>query len=437
MDAYSDDDHLNASSLPLFHTPPPLEHDMYAPDRSSMPPLNMNMAQHFGAQAMQTAPRPMQNHPQAHAPRQEGNTYQEMEKRVREHRFLPVLISSLLASRSPYPVIVLDKFQPLPETDDKQLLQRCVERVKELERINSPVSKLLLSKLAEIHEHFDTENDTISRACNAHCNRVQLLMSKVALIRPVFKTELRLKVKQIMRSFIALQSVLRQQCIAELRHWLAATQPKPTRFGLQVPPPHSQPTMSGPVASAMMYTQNRSASPHIDMLSHTNRPVMAHPSPATGGFSYPSTPQATAMLPAEALRGAPMMANDTELTEADFTLTDDTSGSGRSRNRKRALKGKRGSLPRPAIIKLRTWLFEHFEHPYPTEQQKAELAEKTSLTYLQVNNWFINARVRIWRPMVENAQLDKDALERSMPTDMLEMEEGEAPLMDDADFDSE
>eukprot|EP00742_Colponemidia_sp_Colp-10_P002870 GILJ01003064.1.p1 GENE.GILJ01003064.1~~GILJ01003064.1.p1 ORF type:complete len:451 (-),score=51.48 GILJ01003064.1:287-1450(-) len=387
---------------------------------------------------MQTAARPMQNHPPAPMARQEGNSYQEMEKRVREHRFLPVLISSLLASRSPYPVIVLDKFQPLPDTDDKQLLQRCVERVKELERMNSPVSKLLLSKLAEIHQHFDTENDMISRACNAHCNRVQLLMSKVALIRPVFKTELRLKVKQIMRSFLALQSVLRQQCTAEIRHWLAATQPKPTRFGLQAPPPSMQPNMPGPAASSMMYAQTSSASPHMDMLSQQpNRPVMAHPSPGNGGFSYPSTPQATAMLPADALRGPPVMANDTDLTEGDFTLTDDTSGSARSRNRKRALKGKRGSLPRPAIIKLRTWLFEHFEHPYPTEQQKAELADKTNLTYLQVNNWFINARVRIWRPMVENAQLDKDELDRSMPADMLEMEEGEASLMDDGDFDSD
>ena len=38
--------------------------------------------------------------------------------------------------------------------------------------------------------------------------------------------------------------------------------------------------------------------------------------------------------------------------------------------------------------------------PTQTNQQKTQLANATGLTRMQVSNYFINARVRIWRPMV-------------------------------------
>uniref|UniRef100_A0A1I8IQW4 Homeobox domain-containing protein n=1 Tax=Macrostomum lignano TaxID=282301 RepID=A0A1I8IQW4_9PLAT len=40
-------------------------------------------------------------------------------------------------------------------------------------------------------------------------------------------------------------------------------------------------------------------------------------------------------------------------------------------------------------------------HPYPTEDEKRQLAGQTNLTLLQVNNWFINARRRILQPMLD------------------------------------
>jgi len=58
-------------------------------------------------------------------------------------------------------------------------------------------------------------------------------------------------------------------------------------------------------------------------------------------------------------------------------------------------------LPKEAVNTLKKWLFDNFHHPYPTEEQKHELAMQTDLTHSQVNYWFINARVRIWRPIVE------------------------------------
>ncbi|WVZ98813.1 hypothetical protein U9M48_044194 [Paspalum notatum var. saurae] len=79
-------------------------------------------------------------------------------------------------------------------------------------------------------------------------------------------------------------------------------------------------------------------------------------------------------------------------------------------------------LPERAVSVLRSWLFEHFLHPYPTDSDKQMLAKQTGLTRNQVSNWFINARVRLWKPMVEeihnlemrqlqkNTSLDKNQL---------------------------
>ncbi|KAF8402991.1 hypothetical protein HHK36_011085 [Tetracentron sinense] len=58
-------------------------------------------------------------------------------------------------------------------------------------------------------------------------------------------------------------------------------------------------------------------------------------------------------------------------------------------------------LPERAVAVLRAWLFEHFLHPYPTDTDKQMLAKQTGLSRSQVSNWFINARVRLWKPMVE------------------------------------
>lgn len=58
-------------------------------------------------------------------------------------------------------------------------------------------------------------------------------------------------------------------------------------------------------------------------------------------------------------------------------------------------------LPESSVSILRAWLFEHFLHPYPKDSEKIVLARQTGLTRSQVSNWFINARVRLWKPMVE------------------------------------
>ncbi|KAL3718414.1 hypothetical protein ACJRO7_003540 [Eucalyptus globulus] len=64
-------------------------------------------------------------------------------------------------------------------------------------------------------------------------------------------------------------------------------------------------------------------------------------------------------------------------------------------------------LPERAVSVLRAWLFEHFLHPYPKDSDKHMLAKQAGLTRSQVSNWFINARVRLWKPMVEEMYLEE------------------------------
>ncbi|XP_050425758.1 homeobox protein PKNOX2-like [Adelges cooleyi] len=68
---------------------------------------------------------------------------------------------------------------------------------------------------------------------------------------------------------------------------------------------------------------------------------------------------------------------------------------------KRKRQQKRGILPKHATGVMRSWLFQHLIHPYPTEDEKKIIAAQTNLTLLQVNNWFINARRRILQPMLD------------------------------------
>jgi hypothetical protein len=66
-----------------------------------------------------------------------------------------------------------------------------------------------------------------------------------------------------------------------------------------------------------------------------------------------------------------------------------------------AWRPQRG-LPENSVSILRAWLFEHFLHPYPKDSEKLMLARQTGLTRSQISNWFINARVRLWKPMIED-----------------------------------
>ncbi|KAJ6160446.1 hypothetical protein N7470_003842 [Penicillium chermesinum] len=59
---------------------------------------------------------------------------------------------------------------------------------------------------------------------------------------------------------------------------------------------------------------------------------------------------------------------------------------------KRALKSV--SFSRKAINILKAWVRDHSESPYPNEDQKEELKQKTGLNKTQISNWLANARRR-------------------------------------------
>ncbi|WOK92496.1 BEL1-like homeodomain protein 7 isoform X1 [Canna indica] len=75
-----------------------------------------------------------------------------------------------------------------------------------------------------------------------------------------------------------------------------------------------------------------------------------------------------------------------------------------------AWRPQRG-LPESSVSVLRAWLFEHFLHPYPKDSEKLMLARQTGLTRSQVSNWFINARVRLWKPMIEDMYKEEFGVE--------------------------
>uniref|UniRef100_A0A0A9D589 Homeobox domain-containing protein n=1 Tax=Arundo donax TaxID=35708 RepID=A0A0A9D589_ARUDO len=63
-------------------------------------------------------------------------------------------------------------------------------------------------------------------------------------------------------------------------------------------------------------------------------------------------------------------------------------------------------LPEKSVAVLKAWMFENFLKPYPSDHDKDVLAARSGLTRNQVSNWFINARVRIWKPLIEEMYRD-------------------------------
>ncbi|WVZ79767.1 hypothetical protein U9M48_027308 [Paspalum notatum var. saurae] len=63
-------------------------------------------------------------------------------------------------------------------------------------------------------------------------------------------------------------------------------------------------------------------------------------------------------------------------------------------------------LPEKSVAVLKAWMFENFLRPYPKDNEKDMLAARSGLSRSQVSNWFINARVRLWKPMIEEMYED-------------------------------
>ncbi len=62
----------------------------------------------------------------------------------------------------------------------------------------------------------------------------------------------------------------------------------------------------------------------------------------------------------------------------------------------------RGKLPEGGVAILKSWLFDHRNHPYPSEVDKDILSKASDLRVKQVGDWFINARRRLL-PLMKGA----------------------------------
>lgn len=64
---------------------------------------------------------------------------------------------------------------------------------------------------------------------------------------------------------------------------------------------------------------------------------------------------------------------------------------------------RRGDLPPKAVATLKAWLLspEHINNPYPTPRDQAMLLRETGIDRKQLRDWFVNARRRIWKPMIK------------------------------------
>ena len=69
---------------------------------------------------------------------------------------------------------------------------------------------------------------------------------------------------------------------------------------------------------------------------------------------------------------------------------------------------KRSYFDKRSTRCLREWLGRHWDDPYPSASDKQSMADETGLTYDQVQHWFINFRMRVWRPTLRRAKMEAE-----------------------------
>ncbi|XP_054712307.1 homeobox protein Meis2-like isoform X2 [Uloborus diversus] len=152
---------------------------------------------------------------------------------------------------------------------------------------------------------------------------------------------------------------------------------------------HSSDNSSTPDQSFIPYQRPPSQS----LNSYSTGPEDARSPAGSTGTPGPISQQPSSQLSTD---------NNSEAGDASIGSGDGT-GEDDDDDRSKKRQKKRGIFPKVATNIMRAWLFQHLTHPYPSEDQKKQLAQDTGLTILQVNNWFINARRRIVQPMIDQS----------------------------------
>lgn len=101
--------------------------------------------------------------------------------------------------------------------------------------------------------------------------------------------------------------------------------------------------------------------------------------------------------------GVPTCPETSPMMEKKSSRVDDG-----SKDKKRKKGTRRGTLNAEAKNVLKAWMFspEHFAHPYPSEDEKEELAVEAGIEVKQLSNWFTNARKRLWQPVLRQSGVE-------------------------------
>lgn len=100
-------------------------------------------------------------------------------------------------------------------------------------------------------------------------------------------------------------------------------------------------------------------------------------------------------------KATPATGSDDSLVDVHERTTGDRTHGGAA-PRPSTTTFRRENLSAAARDALKHWLMNHLEHPYPNDEDKEELAAATGASLERIANWFINARLRIWRPHILN-----------------------------------
>jgi hypothetical protein len=194
---------------------------------------------------------------------------------------------------------------------------------------------------------------------------------------------------------------------------------QPPHFQQQLPPPHSSysnhlvghhPSLLNHVSQQQQQQPQHFHQQQNSLLTnhhsiHNDDTQSTHSSSDT---NTPNTNQPTMANMANTNNGYHVLHDNNSETGDNFDNSvgsggDNTGGEDDLDDNSKKRQKKRGIFPKVATNIMRAWLFQHLTHPYPSEEQKKQLAQDTGLTILQVNNWFINARRRIVQPMIDQS----------------------------------
>lgn len=110
------------------------------------------------------------------------------------------------------------------------------------------------------------------------------------------------------------------------------------------------------------------------------------------GAEYDSFQQLAESIARDGGSGTEQYSNSSSFLGTPISLDDEQVSSTPATAPTEPKKSRR--LPPDAVRILRTWLYQHKSHPYPTESERENLEQQTGLDKTQIRTWFTNARRR-------------------------------------------